>query len=89
MKHKCLDSVLASAEAEAEWGLAAGTVRAACGRGVIRPEECRKAGRDWLVTRAGMKRQYGEPVRFEVVADGACPECGMRHEPGGNTLCSR
>jgi len=65
-KHKCLDNVLASAEAEAEWGLAAGTVRAACGRGVIPPDECRKAGRDWLVTRAGMVRQYGEQLRFAV-----------------------
>ena len=72
-KHKCLNNVLASAEAEAEWGLAAGTVRAACGRGVIHPEECRKAGRDWLVTRAGMVRQYGEPVLFEVAMVGEFP----------------
>jgi len=86
-KHKCLDSVLASAEAEAEFGLAAGTVRAACGRGVLRPDECRKAGRDWLVTRAGMVRQYGELP--EPVWTPVCPECGMRHGPGGNTLCSQ
>jgi len=52
-----LDEVLTATEAEQLWGLSVGTVRAACGRGVI---VCRKSGGTWLVTRQTMEAHYGE-----------------------------
>lgn len=43
-------------EAEQLWGLQPGTVRAACGRGII---TCRKSAGTWLVTRQEMEAHYG------------------------------
>ena len=58
----CIQEVITAPEADQIWGLSSGTVRAACVRRILkRGEECRKSGRDWLVTRAGMVRHYGEP----------------------------
>jgi hypothetical protein len=57
MTSNILDEVLAAPEAEHLWGLSAGTVRAACGRGII---VCRKSAGTWLVTRQAMEAHYGK-----------------------------
>ena len=57
MTSNILDKVLTAPEAEQLWGLSVGTVRAACGRGII---ACRKSGGTWLVTRQTMEAHYGE-----------------------------
>lgn len=76
-----LTEVLTSAEAEARWGLATGTVRAACGRGVIPATGCRKSGGTWLVLRQAMVAHYGDEV---------CIGCGKPSHyvsSGDHTLC--
>jgi len=57
MTFNILDKVLTAPEAEQLWGLSVGTVRAACGRGII---TCRKSGGTWLVTRQTMEAHYGK-----------------------------
>jgi len=57
MTSSILDKVLTAPEAEQLWGLSAGTVRAACGRGII---ACRKSAGTWLVTRQTMEAHCGE-----------------------------
>jgi len=49
---------ITASEAEQEWGLAEGTVRAALGRDII---QGRKSSGTWLVTRGEMKSHYGQP----------------------------
>jgi hypothetical protein len=46
-----------------KWGLSEGTVRKAIFDKRMREDECRKEGRDWKVSIAGMKRLYGEPKK--------------------------
>ena len=57
MTSNILYEVLTAPEAEQLWGLSVGTVRAACGRGII---ACRKSGGTWLVTRQTMEAHYGK-----------------------------
>ena len=57
MMSNTLHEVFTAPEAEQLWGLCAGTVRAACGRGII---TCRKSGGTWLVTRQEMEAHYGK-----------------------------
>ena len=57
MMSNTLYEVLTAPEAEQLWGLSAGTVRAACGRGII---ACRKSAGTWLVTRQTMEAHYGK-----------------------------
>ena len=57
MTPNILDQVLTAPEAEQLWGLPVGTVRAACGRGII---AWRKSAGTWLVTRQTMEAHYGE-----------------------------
>ena len=57
MTFNILDEVLTAPEAEQLWGLSVGTVRAACGRGII---ACRKSAGTWLVTRQTMGAHYGK-----------------------------
>lgn len=59
-----LDEVMTAAEAAEKWGKAPITIQQACsGYKKSSPRftsnEARKAGRIWLVTRAGMERLYG------------------------------
>lgn len=59
-----INEVMTAAEAAEKWGKAPITVQQACSgyKGAasrFTPEEARKAGRIWLVTRAGMERLYG------------------------------
>lgn len=53
----CIKQIITAREAEQLWNLASGTVRAACGRGVI---QGRKSAGTWLVSRSEMKRHYGK-----------------------------
>ncbi len=66
-----LDEVMTAAEAAELWGKAPITVQQACSgykKAPPRflPTEARKAGRIWLVTRAGMERLYGPQPTEEV-----------------------
>lgn len=59
-----INEVMTAAEAAEKWGKAPITVQQACSgyKGApprFTPEEARKAGRIWLVTRAGMERVFG------------------------------
>lgn len=59
-----LDDVLTTAEAAVRWGIAVVTIKQACSgqKGLpprFTPSECRKSGRTWLITKAGMERLYG------------------------------
>lgn len=61
---KILEEVMTAAEAAEKWGINARTVQQSCTGYKGAPprftqEESRKAGRIWLVTRAGMERLYG------------------------------
>lgn len=64
-----LNEVMTAAEAAEKWGKAPITVQQACSgyrKSLPRftSDEARKAGRIWLVTRAGMERLYGsEPKK--------------------------
>ncbi|WP_296331270.1 helix-turn-helix domain-containing protein [uncultured Acidaminococcus sp.] len=59
-----LEEVMTAAEAAEKWGLNARTIQQSCTgyKGApprFNEKEARKAGRIWLVTRAGMERLYG------------------------------
>ena len=61
-----LAKVMTATEAAEKWGKAPITIQQACTVQKGAPprfteDECRKAGRIWLVTYAGMVRLYGEP----------------------------
>ena len=61
---RALEEVMTAAEAAMEWGKDPSTVQNACSgyrKSPPRflPTEARKAGRIWLVTRAGMSRVFG------------------------------
>ncbi|MGM0882573.1 MAG: helix-turn-helix domain-containing protein [Bacillota bacterium] len=52
-------SVYTSREAAELWGLSENTVTQWCNRKKFNPEEARKSGKVWLVTRSGMIRITG------------------------------
>lgn len=61
-----LDEVTTISEASKMWLVPSDTLKKACsGQKGYPPrftqEECRKAGNNWIITRAGMIRLYGEP----------------------------
>lgn len=63
-----LDEVMTAAEAGERWGIPARTIQQACtgykgGPPRFTEKEARKAGRIWLVTKAGMERLYGKKCR--------------------------
>jgi len=60
-----ITDVFTTAEAAALWGVAPVTLKQACSgqKGFpprFTPDECRKSGSTWLITRAGMDRLYGK-----------------------------
>lgn len=60
--------IMSTAEAAQRWGLSQTSVKQLCtgaqGRPPrLMPEECRKSGNAWLVTRQGMERLYGKEKR--------------------------
>ncbi|MFD1953758.1 helix-turn-helix domain-containing protein [Paenibacillus thailandensis] len=57
--YSLIDSVLSSREAAEVWGLSENTVTQWCNRGKFQPDEARKSGKVWLVTREGMIRITG------------------------------
>lgn len=64
MTNSSLDRVLTVNEAAELYGVSQDTIKSACAgqHGFpprFTPDECRKSGRYWLVTRAGMERLYG------------------------------
>jgi hypothetical protein len=56
-----LNDVLTGPEAAKLWGLGESTVRNAAAAGKFNDNEARRAGKNWLITRQGMERVFGEP----------------------------
>lgn len=57
------DGLMAFSDASELWGLSESTLRKAVSYGKIVPGvDARKYGKQWVVTRDAMKREYGEPV---------------------------
>ncbi|MDY6300111.1 MAG: helix-turn-helix domain-containing protein [Selenomonadaceae bacterium] len=64
-----LDEVMTAAEAAERWRKSSITIRQACtgykkAPPRFKPDEARRSGATWLITRAGMDRLYG-PERGE------------------------
>lgn len=58
-----LEDVMTTLEAGERWGITPNALKQNCQGRVkngFHPEEFRKSGRTWLVTRAGMERLYGK-----------------------------
>ena len=58
-----LDDVMTTLEAGERWGITPNALKQNCQGRVkngFRPDEFRKSGRTWRVTRAGMERLYGK-----------------------------
>ena len=53
------EDVMTTQEASERYRRTAHTIKQACESGRLSPEECRKSGKSWLVTSAGMNRLYG------------------------------
>lgn len=66
MNENILVQVLTGPEAAAEWGLGESTIRNAAAAGKFEPHEARRAGKNWLITREGMRRVFGEPNKKEM-----------------------
>ena len=54
-----ITDTMTAAEAAIVWGLDRSTVKKACQQGRFTTEECRKSGKNWIVTTDGMERVYG------------------------------
>ena len=54
-----LDQVFTGPEAATKWGLAESTVRNAAAAGKFESYEARRTGKNWLITREGMQRVFG------------------------------
>lgn len=60
-----INDIMAISEASEKWNLLPDTLKKACAgqKGYpprFTPDECRKSGGTWLVTRQGMERLYGQ-----------------------------
>ena len=63
------DGLMSFADASELWGLSESTLRKAVSYGKIKPGiDTRKYGKQWIVARDAMYREYGEPK--EMVAAG-------------------
>ncbi|SPF51223.1 conserved hypothetical protein [Candidatus Desulfosporosinus infrequens] len=56
-----LKDVLTGPEAAQLWSIGESTVRNAAAAGKFNEDEARRAGKNWLITREGMKRVFGDP----------------------------
>lgn len=57
------DDLMSFADASELWGLSESTLRKAVSYGkIVSGVDARKFGKQWLVTRAAMEREYGEPI---------------------------
>lgn len=54
-------------ETARRWGLNDSTLRRAIMEGRIRPDECMKPGRDWLIKVSAVERLYGKPKKLSKV----------------------
>lgn len=62
------DGLMAFSTAADLWGISDSTLRKALVYGKIRPGiDARKYGKQWIVTRAAMIREYGEPKEAEQI----------------------
>ena len=61
-----LDDVMTTQEAGERWNVPADSIKQCClkrySNKQFTDEEARKSGKNWLVTRQGMERLYGEEV---------------------------
>jgi hypothetical protein len=59
------DGLMSFSDASELWGLSESTLRKAVSYGKIVPGvDARKYGKQWIVTRESMEREYGAPVAF-------------------------
>ncbi|MHB1681567.1 MAG: helix-turn-helix domain-containing protein [Bacilli bacterium] len=56
-----LDKVMTAAEAARLWGKDPSTIKKRCQEGRWHPGEYRRAGKEWLILRSALVREYGEP----------------------------
>lgn len=57
------DDLMSFADASELWGLSESTLRKAISYGKLIPGvDARKYGKQWIVTRSAMEREYGKPV---------------------------
>ena len=57
------DGLMSFSDASELWGLSESTLRKAVAYGKIVPDvDARKFGKQWIVTREAMSREYGEPA---------------------------
>lgn len=62
-KQTPFDGLMSFADASELWGLGESTLRKAISYGKIIPGvDARKYGKQWVVTREAMEREYGDPV---------------------------
>jgi len=62
MTHNCLNEVLTAAEASRIWGKDPSTIKKRCQEGRWLEGEYRKSGKEWLILRSALIREYGEPA---------------------------
>lgn len=59
-----IDDVMTTQEAGERWGIGADAIKHVClkhyARKRFKEDECKKSGKNWLVTVAGMTRLYGQ-----------------------------
>ena len=61
-KKNPFDGLLSFAEATSLWGLNESTLRKAVVYGkLVQDVDCKKFGKQWVVTKEAMIREYGEP----------------------------
>lgn len=57
------DDLMSFADASELWGLSESTLRKAISYGKLTPGiDARKYGKQWIVTRSAMEREYGDPI---------------------------
>lgn len=60
------EGLLSFGEATSLWGLNESTLRKAVAYGKLIPDiDCKKFGKQWIVTKTAMIREYGEPKTGE------------------------
>lgn len=76
---KIMDEWITTAETARRWGLNDSTIRRAILDGRIRPDECKKPGRDWFVKVSAIERLYGRARKFS--------SADIDHTPGADNKC--
>lgn len=61
-----LDTVVTAAEAARMWGKHASTIKKRCQEGRWGAGEYRHAGKEWLILRSALVREYGEPKNISA-----------------------